>query len=70
MDQIMVSLNNSDVKKKKMHILIPKKTIFKDRLKCNDDDFVDFVRRLVEPDQNLRPSASEALKHPFISKNY
>lgn len=53
-----------------MHILIPKKTIFKDRLKCNDDDFVDFVRRLVEPDQNLRPSASEALKHPFISKNY
>lgn len=53
-----------------MHILIPKKTIFKDRIKCNDDDFIDFVRRLVEPDQNLRPSASEALKHPFITKIY
>lgn len=56
--------------KKKMHILIPKKTNIKARLKCDDEEFVDFVKKLVEVDQNLRPTATEALNHPFLRKKY
>ncbi len=56
--------------KKKMHILIPKRTTLKARLKCSDDDFVDFIRVLVDPDQNNRPTATEALNHPFMLKKF
>ena len=52
-----------------MHILIPKKTFLKNRLKCDDEDFVDFIRKLCDPDQNYRPTASNALKHKFLLKN-
>lgn len=57
-------------KQKKMHVLIPKRTYLKARLKCDDEDFVDFIRCLCMVDQNIRPSASEALKHSFLSKKY
>ena len=53
-----------------MHILIPKRTTLKDRLKCDDVDFVGFVKSLCNPDQNLRPTASEALNHKFLKKEY
>jgi hypothetical protein len=53
-----------------MHILIPKRTTLKARLKCSDDDFVDFIRVLVDPDQNNRPTATEALNHPFMLKKF
>lgn len=53
-----------------MHILIPKKTSIKARLKSDDDDFVDFIKLLIEVDQNKRPSAKEALEHKFITKIY
>lgn len=67
---IIDDLENLGKGKKKMHLLIPKKTTIKDRLKCDDNDFVSFIKKLVEPDQNLRLSASEALKHPFILKEF
>ena len=53
-----------------MHILIPKRTTLRNRLKCDDEEFVDFIKLLVEPDQNLRLNATEALKHAFLSKKY
>ena len=53
-----------------MHILIPKKTSIKARLKSDDEDFVDFVKQLVEVDQNKRPNATQAMKHKFITKSY
>lgn len=53
-----------------MHILIPKRSCISARLKSNDEDFVDFIKKLVEVDQNLRPTANEALKHRFLSKVY
>ena len=53
-----------------MHILIPKRTNLKSRLKCSDEDFVDLIKKLCDPDQNARLSASQALKHPFINKKF
>lgn len=45
----------------KIHILVPKKTTMKHRLKCDDPYFLDFVRWLLEIDPTKRPSAKEAM---------
>jgi hypothetical protein len=37
-----------------MHILVPKRTQLRKRLKTNDDNFYDFVKSLLEIDPNLR----------------
>jgi serine/threonine protein kinase len=55
----------------KIHILVPKKTTLKHRLKCDDPYFVDFVRWLLEIDPTKRPSAKEAMQHPWLTEcNY
>lgn len=56
-------------KSKKMHILIPKRTSLKKRLKTNDENFYDFVKNLLEIDPNNRIGAQEALKHPWITES-
>ena len=33
---------------------------------CEDDLFVDFIRWLLEVDPMRRPTAKEALNHPFV----
>jgi serine/threonine protein kinase len=53
-----------------MHILIPKRTQLRKRLKTNDDLFYDFIKGMLEIDPNLRLSAGDALRHPWISKKY
>ena len=52
-----------------MHVLIPKKTQLKKRLKSNDDNFNDFMKGLLEIDPNLRLSAREALNHPWMTES-
>lgn len=52
----------------KIHIMIAKKTTLKQRLQCDDAYFLDFVRWLLEVDPLKRPSAKEALQHPFLSE--
>jgi serine/threonine protein kinase len=46
---------------------VAKKTTLKHRMGCDDDMFVDFVRWLLEVDPTKRPSAKEALTHPWLS---
>lgn len=53
-------------KSKKVHILVPKKSSLKKRLRTSDDNFYNFVKGLLEIDPNLRMSATEALNHPWI----
>lgn len=62
--------------------LKPKKSSLKSRLKCEDPQFVDFIHYLLtlHGDKRyiflnsyiltiiIRPTASEALKHPFIQQ--
>ena len=52
----------------KIHILVAKKTTLKKRLKCDDQHFVDFVRWLLEVDPLKRPTAREALTHPWLTE--
>ena len=53
---------------KKIHILVPKRTSLRKRLKTNDEYFFSFVKSLLEIDPNLRLTAAEALKHPFLTE--
>lgn len=52
----------------KIHILVAKKTTLKKRLQCEDPYFIDFVRWLLEVDPLKRPSAKEALTHPWLTE--
>ena len=51
-----------------VHVMVPKKSSLKARLKTDDKLFLDFVSRLLDLDKDARPTASEALKHPWITQ--
>jgi len=50
-----------------LHLLVPKRTSLKQRMRTNDEVFLDFLSSLLQVDPALRPSATEALQHPFLS---
>ncbi|XP_044466100.1 uncharacterized protein LOC123196229 [Mangifera indica] len=54
----------------RLEYLIPKKTSLQHRLPMGDQGFIDFVAHLLEVNPKKRPSASEALKHPWLSYPY
>ncbi|XP_052182252.1 uncharacterized protein LOC127794954 [Diospyros lotus] len=54
----------------RLEYLIPKKTSLRHRLPMGDQGFIDFVAHLLEINPTKRPSASEALKHPWLSYPY
>lgn len=54
--------------KKKVNVLVPKRSSLKARLHSEDPMFLDFVRCLLDVDKDRRPTASEALRHPFITE--
>ncbi|KAL0221237.1 hypothetical protein RCL1_001091 [Eukaryota sp. TZLM3-RCL] len=47
-------------------VLVPKKTDLSQRLRCSDPYFLDFLSLLFTIDPDKRPTAAEALKHPFL----
>jgi len=51
-----------------VQLLVPKKTSLRARLHTDDAMFLDFLRCLLEVDKDRRPSATEALKHPWITE--
>ena len=61
--------SGNKTKSKKMHILIPKRTTLKKRLKTNDENFYDFIKNLLEIEPSSRISAQDALKHPWITES-
>ncbi|ESW32562.1 hypothetical protein PHAVU_002G332700 [Phaseolus vulgaris] len=54
----------------RLEYLIPKKTSLRHRLPMGDQGFIDFVAHLLDVNPKKRPSASEALKHPWLSYPY
>lgn len=54
----------------RLEYLIPKKTSLRHRLPMGDQGFIDFVSYLLEINPNKRPSAAEALKHPWLLYPY
>lgn len=53
-----------------LEYIVPKKTSLRHRLPMGDQGFVDFVGYLLQVNAENRPSASEALKHPWLSYPY
>ncbi|XP_077236227.1 uncharacterized protein LOC143877848 [Tasmannia lanceolata] len=54
----------------RLEYLIPKKTSLRHRLPMGDQGFIDFVAHLLEINPKKRPTAAEALKHPWLSYPY
>ncbi|KAL8224169.1 hypothetical protein R6Q57_019644 [Mikania cordata] len=54
----------------RLEYLIPKKTSLRHRLPMGDQGFIDFVTHLLEINPKKRPSAADALKHPWLSYPY
>nr|GME16276.1 serinethreonine-protein kinase afc2 [Ipomoea batatas] len=54
----------------RLEYLIPKKTSLRHRLPVGDQCFIDFLTHLLEINPKKRPSATEALKHPWLSYPY
>jgi len=53
---------------KKLQLILPKKSNLKARLHSDDAMFIDFVKCLLEVDKEKRPTAKEALTHPWITE--
>nr|XP_043617060.1 uncharacterized protein LOC122588906 [Erigeron canadensis] len=54
----------------RLEYLIPKKTSLRHRLPMDDQGFLDFVSHLLKVNPKKRPSAADALKHPWLSYPY
>ncbi|OIW03375.1 hypothetical protein TanjilG_31822 [Lupinus angustifolius] len=54
----------------RLEYLISKKTSLRHRLPMGDQGFIDFISHLLEINPKKRPSASDALKHPWLSYPY
>eukprot|EP00992_Anisonema_acinus_P000200 TRINITY_DN10074_c0_g1_i1.p1 TRINITY_DN10074_c0_g1~~TRINITY_DN10074_c0_g1_i1.p1 ORF type:complete len:658 (+),score=150.97 TRINITY_DN10074_c0_g1_i1:44-1975(+) len=50
--------------------LQPKRTKLRHRVGVNDALFLDFIAQLVSLDPRRRPTADEALRHPFLAHDY
>ena len=50
-------------------VLRPKRTCLQKRVGADDDDFIDFLEKLLAVNPADRLSASEALEHPWMNKN-
>ena len=49
-----------------MHILVPKRSSLRKRIRTNNEQFFNFLSGLLKIDPNDRMSAKDALNHPFI----
>lgn len=54
----------------RLEFLMPKKTSLRHRLSMGEDGFIDFISYLLEINPKKRPTASEALQHPWLSYPY
>mmetsp|Transcript_98228 Transcript_98228/g.174018 ORF Transcript_98228/g.174018 Transcript_98228/m.174018 type:complete len:765 (-) Transcript_98228:73-2367(-) len=53
---------------RRLHLLVPKKTSLQQRMRTESGDFLDFLQRLLQLDPAKRPTAAEALSHPWITQ--
>ncbi|KDP44759.1 hypothetical protein JCGZ_01259 [Jatropha curcas] len=53
-----------------LEYIIPEESSLEHHLQAFDDGFIDFVRCLLEVNPLMRPTAREALEHPWLSHSY
>ena len=51
-------------------LLRPKRTSLKHRIPEADDGCIEFVRHLLSVDPKTRPTAQQALQHPWLQHQY
>jgi serine/threonine protein kinase len=51
-------------------LLLPKRTSLRHRVPQADEGFLDFLSYLLTPEPGARPSAEEALRHPWLRHPY
>lgn len=51
-------------------LLVPKRSSLRHRLPDADEGLLSFVSCLLHIDPNKRPTAAEALQHPWLQKEY
>jgi len=49
-------------------LIVPKRTSLRMRMHCDDPLFIDFVTQLLQLRPQDRPTASEALRHPWLTQ--
>ena len=54
--------------KPKIELMVPKKTNLKARVRSDDPLFLDFIGSLLDVDYLRRPTAKEALRHPWLTE--
>ncbi|XP_038885605.1 SRSF protein kinase 1 [Benincasa hispida] len=53
-----------------MEFIIPEESSLEDHLQVFDSGFIDFLTNLLEINPERRPTAKEALAHPWLSQSY
>ncbi|PWZ07132.1 Serine/threonine-protein kinase ppk5 [Zea mays] len=53
-----------------LEYLIPEKSSLRQHIQCPDSEFVDFLPYLLQINPRKRPTADEALQHPWLSFSY
>lgn len=54
----------------KMEYIVPKETSLEHHLQISDSCFIDFLKHMLEINPNRRPTAREALQHPWLLHSY
>lgn len=52
---------------RRLHLLVPKKTSLRQRMRTDSEEFLDFLSCMLQLDSTKRPTATEALEHPFLT---
>mmetsp|Transcript_26782 Transcript_26782/g.49194 ORF Transcript_26782/g.49194 Transcript_26782/m.49194 type:complete len:951 (-) Transcript_26782:531-3383(-) len=63
-------LYERNAQSKKFQLLVPKRTSLRHRLPEADEGLLDFIAYLLNIDPRKRPSALEALEHPWLQMEY
>ena len=53
-----------------MEFIIPEESSLENHLQVFDSVFIDFLSNLLEINPERRPTAKEALAHPWLSQSY
>ncbi|KAI8472567.1 MAG: kinase-like domain-containing protein [Monoraphidium minutum] len=63
-------LYEANKRTRRYELLLPKRTSLRHRVPQGDGPFLDFLAYLLTPDPGMRPSAEEALQHPWLAFPY
>lgn len=53
---------------RRLHLLVPKRTCLRQRMRTDSEEFLDFLTQLLQLDPAQRPTAAQAMEHPWLSK--